>query len=517
MTVEQINNESLLLKPNWKRDISNICLLLGLYLLQGVIIGITVSIPILLQTYGSTWNEQAIYSFAFWPFNLKLLWAPIIDSVFIKRFGRRKTWLIPIQLLTGVTLIILSFYIMSFLIERKILILTVIFFCLIFLIASQDVCVDGWALNLLEKANLGWASTCQTVGQTMGLFLGHTVFLTLESKGFSNQYIRKILLLPEQSYGIVSFPTFFLLSGMTFIIVTSLIAIFKHEIEDKINSKNIIETYLVTLKLFKKSCIRELTFILLTFQIGFAATNSMTSLKLIQNGVTKESLIMIGVPLIFVKLLVPFSVSHSTAGPKPLNTFIYSYIPRLVACILVAIFVYVTSLFQILNSKSFHWYYYLIAIILLGINEALVYAMIVSLVSFFANVSDPKIGGTYMTLLNTIVNLGTNLTSTSMLYLATWLTRKSCTVQNLTCNRLEDEKQCTSLNGKCQIKIDAYYIQAAFCIVLGFLWFIWKYRSLNKLQVVPLHEWHIKFDSNPSPTEISLENDTTGIAIISRL
>ncbi|CAF4676539.1 unnamed protein product, partial [Didymodactylos carnosus] len=138
---------------------------------------------------------------------------------------------------------------------------------------------------------------------------------------------RKILLLPEQSYGIVSFPTFFLLSGMTFIIVTSLIAIFKHEIEDKINSKNIIETYLVTLKLFKKSCIRELTFILLTFQIGFAATNSMTSLKLIQNGVTKESLIMIGVPLIFVKLLVPFSVSHSTAGPKPLNTFIYSYIP----------------------------------------------------------------------------------------------------------------------------------------------------------------------------------------------
>ncbi|CAF1583483.1 unnamed protein product, partial [Didymodactylos carnosus] len=56
-----------------------------------VIIGITVSIPILLQTYGSTWNEQAIYSFAFWPFNLKLLWAPIIDSVFIKHFGRRKT------------------------------------------------------------------------------------------------------------------------------------------------------------------------------------------------------------------------------------------------------------------------------------------------------------------------------------------------------------------------------------------------------------------------------------------
>ncbi|CAF4648706.1 unnamed protein product, partial [Didymodactylos carnosus] len=62
------------------------------------------------------------------------------------------------------------------------------------------ICVDGWALNLLAKENVGWASTCQTVGQIMGRFLGQTVFLILGSKDFSNQYIRKILSLPEQPY-----------------------------------------------------------------------------------------------------------------------------------------------------------------------------------------------------------------------------------------------------------------------------------------------------------------------------
>ncbi|CAF1426041.1 unnamed protein product [Didymodactylos carnosus] len=231
----------------------------------------------------------------------------------------------------------------------------------------------------------------------------------------------------------------------------------------------------------------------------------------IQYGITKESLALTAIPLIFVQILIPFIISHWTIGPKPLNILIYSYIPRLVTGILLAIFVCVTPLFQILNSKSFHWYYYLILIILFGINEAFFHAMTVSKVAFYAKVSDPKIGGTYMTLLSTIANLGTNLTSTCMLYLATLLTWKSCTVQNLTCNRSEDEKQCTLLNGKCQIKIDAYYIQVGFCIVLGVLWFIWKHHSLNKLQVVPLHKWNIKTDDNPPSKEDSLENTTTGL------
>ena len=69
------------------------------------------SIPLIIQTYGVTWSQQATFSFAFWPFSLKLLWAPIIDALFIKKFGRRKTWLVPIQYLIGFGMMILSYYI----------------------------------------------------------------------------------------------------------------------------------------------------------------------------------------------------------------------------------------------------------------------------------------------------------------------------------------------------------------------------------------------------------------------
>ena len=69
------------------------------------------SIPLIIQSYGTSWSQQATFSFAFWPFSLKLLWAPIVDALFFKRFGRRKTWLIPVQYLIGLMMFILSFYI----------------------------------------------------------------------------------------------------------------------------------------------------------------------------------------------------------------------------------------------------------------------------------------------------------------------------------------------------------------------------------------------------------------------
>lgn len=90
------------------QDRRSIALLLLLYILQGIPLGLTGSIPLILQSRHVAYKDQAVFSFAFWPFSVKLLWAPIVDSVFSRRMGRRKSWLIPIQYLIGLFLIILS-------------------------------------------------------------------------------------------------------------------------------------------------------------------------------------------------------------------------------------------------------------------------------------------------------------------------------------------------------------------------------------------------------------------------
>jgi PAT family acetyl-CoA transporter-like MFS transporter 1 len=52
--------------------------------------------------------------------------------------------------------------------------------------------------------------------------------------------------------------------------------------------------------------------------------------------------------------------------------------------------------------------------------------MFVSVMSFFAKISDPAVGGTYMTLLNTICNLGGNWPTTLALWLVDPLTVSHC-------------------------------------------------------------------------------------------
>lgn len=60
--------------------------------------------------------------------------------------------------------------------------------------------------------------------------------------------------------------------------------------------------------------------------------------------------------------------------------------------------------------------------------------MFVAVMAFFAKVSDPAVGGTYMTFLNTMSNLGTNWPNTLALWAIDHLTYKTCSLSELSDN-----------------------------------------------------------------------------------
>jgi len=101
--VEKSNN-----LPRITREKRNIALLVFLYVLQGIPLGLAGAMPMLLQTKKVAYKDQATFSLVFWPFSMKLLWAPIVDTVYFSRFGRRKSWVVPVQYLIGTCLLILS-------------------------------------------------------------------------------------------------------------------------------------------------------------------------------------------------------------------------------------------------------------------------------------------------------------------------------------------------------------------------------------------------------------------------
>ncbi len=134
---------------------------------QGIPLGLAAAIPYFLQSdaHTASYKYQAIFSWVFWPFSLKLAWAPIVDSLYIARLGRRKTWLIPVQYALGIDLFVLASRVDTWLGRAEgqrwgplgvagdvqIWALTFAFFGLTMLAATQDIAVDGWALTMLSK------------------------------------------------------------------------------------------------------------------------------------------------------------------------------------------------------------------------------------------------------------------------------------------------------------------------------------------------------------------------------
>jgi hypothetical protein len=67
------------------------------------------------------------------------------------------------------------------------------------------------------------------------------------------------------------------------------------------------------------------------------------------------------------------------------------------------------------SSSSSSWSQYAALLVLSTLGSVLATVMFVAQMSFFARIADPAIGGTYMTLLNTLANLGSKWPSSVVL------------------------------------------------------------------------------------------------------
>lgn len=474
-------------RPGIRGELGNVLLLLFLYVLQGIPLGLAGSIPLILQSKSVSYKDQAFFSFVFWPFSLKLLWAPLVDALYFSRFGRRKSWLVPTQYLLGLFMLYLSFTVDLLLQSEggpRIVMLTAVFFMLAFLAATQDIAVDGWALTMLSRENVGYASTCNSVGQTAGYFLGNVLFLALESADFCNKYLR----VEPKATGIVTLSDFLFFWGVVFLVSTTLVAIIKSE---NVHSRGrrrvheetqgVMETYKLLLSIIKMPTVFTFCCLLLTAKIGFSAADAVTGLKLVEAGVPKEELALLAVPMVPLQILLPVIISKYTAGPRPLDVFYKAFPFRLLIGLEYALLVWWTP--SVKHDGGFPVYYYAIVLLSYALHQVALYSMYVACMAFHAKVSDPLIGGTYMTLLNTVTNLGGNWPSTVALWMVDPLTSKECRgAAGQSCGSPEEVGLCVKEGGACVTTLDGYYVESVVCVVIGLAWWVWLGKKMRRLQ-----------------------------------
>lgn len=146
-----------------RQDRRNFLLLVLLYFLQGIPMGLALgSVPIILKKHLS-YGQIGVFLLAAYPYSLKLLWSPIVDAVWSPVLGRRKSWILPIQMCSGFGMLYLGSRIKQMMVlagaedGSGVWAFTWWWFFLVFLCATQDIAVDGELRLIISSPNEGRA------------------------------------------------------------------------------------------------------------------------------------------------------------------------------------------------------------------------------------------------------------------------------------------------------------------------------------------------------------------------
>lgn len=159
---------------------SKLGLLSVLYFVQGMPYGFQLTaLPIYLWQQGVSVTGIGFLGALWFPWLLKPLWAPLVERYGSERIGRRKSWILPLQGALAVTCLAAAFATTP---ETIPVLLGLVFLMNLFA-ATQDIPVDGLAVDLLKDHNLGWGNAIQVGAYKVGALAGGGLL------GWASKYI----------------------------------------------------------------------------------------------------------------------------------------------------------------------------------------------------------------------------------------------------------------------------------------------------------------------------------------
>jgi MFS transporter, PAT family, beta-lactamase induction signal transducer AmpG len=170
-----------------RRIPSRLWLLCALYFVQGLPFGFQVTaLPVYLRSRGVSLAALGFAGALSLPWMLKALWAPLVDRYGSTRVGRRRSWILPMQ--AGLALACAG---AAYAAGRDSLpLLLGLILVMNFFAATQDIAVDGFAVDLLRPEELGLGNTAQVVGYKLGMLTGGGLLVWASEKiGWSGLFL----------------------------------------------------------------------------------------------------------------------------------------------------------------------------------------------------------------------------------------------------------------------------------------------------------------------------------------
>ena len=150
-----------------------------LYLSQGLSAGFLLALTTYLTTKGASLVDiSLLLSITMLPWTLKIFFGPIIDSLTLKRFGRRRFWIISSQIIMILVLLPLIFIEVTAVSTLLIAIFTVhnLF------VATCDIATDALAADSLKESDLakanGYMWGSKIIGRGSGMLISSSLLFT---------------------------------------------------------------------------------------------------------------------------------------------------------------------------------------------------------------------------------------------------------------------------------------------------------------------------------------------------
>ncbi|KAG5636560.1 hypothetical protein H0H81_007612 [Sphagnurus paluster] len=241
--------------------------------------------------------------------------------------------------------------------------------------------------------------------------------------------------------------------------------------------------------------VQILVLVHLVAKLGFAANEAVTGLKMIEKGFKREDLALVVLIDFPFQIMGGWLAAKWSRGDKPLRPWLYAFVPRLFLALVATLIVLWFPKPPISTA------FFLFLILHTVVSSFASTVQFVGISAFHTRVSDPLIGGTYMTLLNTFTNMGGTwpkwfvLKGVDLLSDATCQVAEDISVEATECVSDHGKALCKDINGVCITHRDGYYSMSALCMVLGVVILVtFIIPKARKLQALPISVWRVKME-----------------------
>jgi RhtX/FptX family siderophore transporter len=149
-------------------------LITTLYVSQAIPLGFfIVAVPAILRSQGLSLAGVGLLSAIALPWLVKFLWAPLVDRYGSERWGHFRSWILPLQTLSALTVVGISFLDL----DSQFTPLVLLGALFMLLSATQDVATDGLAVRVLRHDERGPGNGVQVGGYYLGQIVGGGLML----------------------------------------------------------------------------------------------------------------------------------------------------------------------------------------------------------------------------------------------------------------------------------------------------------------------------------------------------